>query len=177
MRTPVAAVFLSFLLVLALPAAAAEPRGRNPENPFSFHSEIDLYLGLKAGAEYHFSEFWGLRGAAGFCVISPLQASYALVGVRHLLPSENSLQLDIQMGLIQCIFNVLEPFVDLDPVIDQAYAYWVPGICASVGYRGPSGHSVSVRLGGGLIVGYDLGQWQGPNLHLNIALEYGHYRR
>lgn len=174
MRKPGVArvLWLSVLLASLTSQAVAAPREGNAESRFCFHGEIDLYLGLKAGVEYSLSEFWGLRGAAGFCLISPLQASYAIVGVRHFFPPENPFQLDVHVGLIQGILNLLEPAVDLDPAVDSGYAYWVPGICASIGYGGRSGNVFSFRLGGGMLFGYDMGQWQKPALHLNAALEY-----
>jgi hypothetical protein len=154
----------------APPVSAASPE----EGGFSFHAEVDLYLGIKAGAEYWFSDGWGLRGTAGICAISPLQASYTFVGIRRLLPPDSPVLLDLQFGLIQAILNLLEPSIDLDPAIDWVCAYWVPGVCISLGLRRPGGRAFAIRLGGGVIFGYDMGRWQNVSFQPNVALEYGH---
>jgi hypothetical protein len=162
-------VFVRILatIIIFAPSLSAEEQHR-----WSFHSEMDLYLGLKVGAEYRISDDWGLRGSIGACVISPLMTTYTLVGVKHLRGPESPLQLDLQFGLIQAIFNVLEPAVDLDPTIDTASAYWVPGAGASIGYRFDSGRVLAVRVGAGCLFGYDLERWQGPSFQPNIAIEY-----
>lgn len=157
---------LAFVLALASRPIAAE------HSPWSFHSELDLFLGLKAGAEYSFSDSFGLRGTLGFCLISPLQVSYTLVGVSHLRPRESGLQIDLEYGLIQAIFDVLEPVVDLVPNNDNTYAYWSPGACAAIGWRFRRGQVLSLRAGAGALFGYDLGAWTGPSFHPNIALQY-----
>jgi hypothetical protein len=160
-------------LILALAALGPSPAGAEEPGPWSFRSELDLYLGLKAGAEYRLSDSLGVRGTLGICAISPLQTTYTLVGVRHFRGPESGLQLDLEFGLIQAIFNVLEPIVDLDPKIDSAYYYWIPGACASIGYLSRAGHSFAIRAGAGLCLNYDLGRWQRPSFLPNLAIEYG----
>jgi hypothetical protein len=156
-----AALFCLVLLpLLGATALAAEDR-----SSWSFHSELDLYLSLKAGAEYQFSDHFGIRGSLGACIISPAQFSYTLIGISHLSKPDSGLQFDIQYGLIQAIFDVIDA--------DNRYAYWVPGVCAAIGYRSPRGHRFAMRAGGGIGLGYDLGAWRAPNLMPNLALEYG----
>ncbi len=141
-------------------------------SPWSFQSELDLYLGVKAGAEYQFSDLFGVRGTAGVCIISPTQISYTLVGVAHLLTPESQFQCEIQFGLVQCIFDVLGQYVYSIPSLQNAYTYWMPGVCVGLGYHSPSGHGIALRLGGGVRFGYDLGAWQGPQLGPDLAVEY-----
>jgi len=139
---------------------------------WSLQSEFDLYLGLKAGVEYRILDSLGLRGTIGFCVISPLMTCYTLVGVWHGFPPDNPFQLDVEAGLIQASFNVLEPYVNLDPTIDTPSFYWVPGAALAVGFCPAAGHVISFRAGGGCCVGYDLNKWQSPQFMPNIGLEY-----
>ena len=157
-------------LLLALLVAARA--GAEEESRWSFHSELDLFLGLKAGAELRFPGDWGIRGSLGFCLISPLQTSWTLVAAWHLLPRDSSFQPVLELGLVQSIFNVLEPWVDLDPDIDWASAYFVPGVCLALGWRIARGHVLSIRAGGGVLFGWDIGRWQGPQFQPNIAIEY-----
>jgi hypothetical protein len=152
---------------LSVTAAQAEESSR-----WSFHAELDLFLGLKAGAEYRLSDSIGLRASLGTTLISPLMGSYTLVGIWHLKGRESPLQLDLQAGLIQATFNVLEPILDWDPDINWASAYWVPGLAASIGYRTRAGHVFALRAGCGCIFGYDIGVWRGPSFHPNLAIEY-----
>ena len=161
--------FALFFLFAPSPIGAESAQ---TEATWSFHSEVDLFLGLKAGAEYRLSEHWGLGGSLGLCLISPLQTTYTLLGIDHLCPREGPFQFDLEFGLIQAIFNVLEPLVDIDPDIDWASAYWVPGAALSVGYRSPGGHIFAIRLGAGIIFGYDIGSWRKPSFHPNFALTY-----
>ncbi|MFA6506032.1 MAG: hypothetical protein WCT14_08035 [Treponemataceae bacterium] len=156
----------AFFALFIMTAAAQEKK------PWSFHAEIDVFLGLKAGAEYRVSDFFGVRGSLGACLISPLMTTYTLVGVWHLRERTSPLQLNFEAGLIQGIFNVLEPMIDIDPAINWASAYWVPGGAASIGYRTRGGHIFSLRAGGGVIFGYDINTWQGPTFQPNIAIEY-----
>jgi hypothetical protein len=166
-------LFRPALLALALAVISLQSLFAQSPKPWSFHSELDLFLGLKAGAEYRISDDWGIRGCVGAVVISPLTTAYSIVGVRHLREPESPLQLDLQFGLVQDQFNVLEPVFDLDPKISGASSYWGPGACVSIGYRAGAGHVFSFRAGAGLRFGYDLGSWQGPEFMPNIALEYG----
>lgn len=162
------AAFVIALAIVGPPAALGAER-----SPWSFHSELDLFLGLRAGAEYSFSEGFGARATLGACLISPLKISYTLVGVSHLLPRTKALQLDLEYGLVYADFNVLEPVLDLDPKISWTSAYWMPGAGLAIGFRTRGGHVFSVRFGGGYMFGYDFGdEWQKPQLLPNIALQY-----
>ncbi len=131
--------------------------------PWSFQSEFDLYLSLKAGAEYRFSDHFGIRGTLGACVISPTQFSWTLAGVDHFLGPASRFQLDLHLGLIEDIIDVLGPLPS---------TYLVPGACLSFGYLSPSGHGIAIRVGAGVTIGYDLGAWQKPGFLPDLALEY-----
>ena len=152
-------ILLIFFLVQGI---FAEPAGS-----WEFHAEMDMYLSIKAGAEYHFTDTFGLRGSLGFLVIGPSQISYTLVGIHHLMPAEKSFQMDLQYGLIQAVFDVIAPET-------VPYSYWIIGACAAFGYRGHRGHCFRLRAGGGVSIGYDMGKWQSLFLMPNIALEYGY---
>ena len=144
-----------FFGTAALPAQA--------QSPWSFQSEFDLYLSLKAGAEYRLSDHLGIRGTLGACVISPTQFSWTLVGVDHFFSSASRLQVDLQLGLIEDIVDVLGPIPS---------TYLVPGACLSFGYLSPSGHGIAIRVGAGVTFGYDLGAWQKQGFLPDLALEY-----
>jgi len=174
---PVLAIlFLALSGIAGSPGLAAEGA---PSGPWSFHSEVDLFLGLKAGAEYRFDETWGLRGCIGICAISPLMTTYTVVGVAHLSRPGSRLVLDLEAGLLQGIFNVLEPSLDLDPDIDWPNAYWNAGACACVGYRFGNCF-LALRAGGGVLLGIDRSagetdlSLQGPSFHPNLAIEFGY---
>lgn len=135
---------------------------------WGFHSELDLYLGLKAGFEYRISDHFGFRGSLGACLINPSQFSYTLIGIAHVMKPEKTFQLDLQCGLIQANLNFL------DPELEEPYSYWIPGICAAVGFRTSEGHHFGIRGGAGISFGYDLGMWQNPSVMPNLAIEYGY---
>jgi hypothetical protein len=139
---------------------------------WSFQSDLDLYLGLRAGAEYQFSNEIGIRGTVGLCLISPTQVSSTLVGVWHIMPPDNGLQLDVEAGLILCNFDFLNQYVYTVPSMQNPFIYFVPGLCASVGYRWPSGHQIALRAGAGMTIGYDLGAWGNPSFLPDVTLEY-----
>jgi hypothetical protein len=171
----------AFALALAIigPSArlwAEEPSAASTESakhsPWSLHAELDLFLGLRAGAEYSFTDALGLRGSFGACLISPLKMSYTLVGVSHLMPRRKTLQLDLEYGLVYADFNVLEPVLDLDPKIDWPSAYWMPGASLSIGCRTRGGNVFSFRAGGGYLFGYDMNMWVKPTVMPLIALQY-----
>lgn len=167
------ALFLVAIALLGPVSLLADEAIAEPESsPWNFHAELDLFLGLKAGVEYRVTEKLGLRASFGATLISPLMESYTLVGIWHLRERRSPLQLDLQAGLIQATFNVLEPSLDWDPKIDWASAYWVPGLAASIGYRSRAGHVFALRAGCGLLFGYDIGAWRGPSFHPNVAIEY-----
>jgi hypothetical protein len=141
-------------------------------HPWSFHSEFDLFLAPKAGAEFRVSDAVGIRGSIGACIISPTMISYTLVGVSRLRPPEKAFQCNLEYGLIQAVFDVLEQELDLNPQVDMPFTWWVPGACVSIGYRSPKGHEFSFRIGGGVLFGYDRGAWQKPGFQPNLAIEY-----
>jgi len=157
-------VIAALLLAPALAGAQAAS--------WSFQSELDLFLGLKAGAEYDFSDFLGLRATAGVCLISPTQVTWTLVGVGHFMPPTSGFQLDAELGVIQSIFDVLAPYVYTQASMQDTYVYVSTGACVSIGYRWPSGHQIALRGGGGLLLGWDLGSWSRPSFHPNLAIEY-----
>jgi hypothetical protein len=164
------------VLLVASAFLASAPSGLHAEGAgtWSLHAEFDLYaLGLKAGAEYRILDSLGVRGTFGINVISPLMMTYTLVGVQHFFSPDNPLQLDLEFGLIQASFNVLEPYVNLDPKIDTTSFYWVPGAEIAVGWCPSAGHVISLRVGAGCLFGYDSGSLQGPQFMPNIGLEYG----
>jgi hypothetical protein len=155
-RTLIIVMFLS-AMVVAAPAEESRPT-------WSFHSELDMFLGLKAGAEYHFSDSIGIRGALGVCIVAPEQISYTLVVVCHLCKPGSGFQLDLQSGLVQAVFPIVAG--------GNPYTYWAPGACISIGYRFATGHQAGIRAGAGVLFGYDLGAWREPALHPNLAVEY-----
>jgi hypothetical protein len=152
--------------------AAEEPAGAALRSPWSFHAELDLFLGLKAGAEYSFSDAFSLRGTFGTCLISPLKMSYTLVGISHFMPRGKALQLDLEYGFVYADFNVLEPVLRLDPKIDWPSAYWMPGASASIGWRTRAGNVFSLRAGCGYLFGYDMYMWVNPTIMPLVALQY-----
>jgi len=138
--------------------------------PWSFHTELDLYLGMKAGAEYRFSDLFGIRGSAGICLINPLgHFAYNLVGVFHLRQPQEPFQFDIHGGVIYANFVL--------PSEENGFAcYWNPGFCLAVGLRTRGGHVFRLRGGAGIACGYDSGAWEGPDLMPNIGIEYAYSR-
>ena len=146
--------------------------GAQARSPWALHVELDMYLSLKVGVEYRFSDLIGVRGSVGACIIAPTQLSYTLVGVAHLRGQSAGLQVDLQAGLIQAVADLISPSLPQPGDVTQPYAYWVPGLAVSLGWGWPSGHGVAIRAGGGVGFGYDLGAWQGPELMPNLALEY-----
>ena len=166
---------LSLALALALAGLSPLCAEEAPQSPaakpsaWNFHSELDLYMGLKAGAEYRFNDSLGLRGSVGVCLINMLITSYSLVGIEHFLAPKSRLQLDLQFGLIQATFNGLELLVYSDP---QTRVHWISGACAAIGYRTKGGHVFSVRAGGGCDFGYDNETWLKPSFMPNIGIEY-----
>lgn len=173
MKHPRREVLALLAFILAVSTLAPRPVHGEEGSPWSLRTELDLYLGLKAGLDYRVSDSFSLRATLGACLISPLQASYTLVGVEHLLPEREGLQVDLEFGLIQAIANLLEPSLDFDPAIDGIYAYWVPGLCIALGHRSATGRVLALRAGGGISLGYDLDRWQRPGFLLNLGLEYG----
>ena len=165
MKKSLFTVVLMVLLVLSLNAA--------PAGYWSFHSELDLALGLKAGAEYRLNSF-GIRGSAGFSLLGPAQLSYTLVGVSHLMPEKNRFQLDIQYGLIQAVCDFLTPLVNAEAEEDNPYTYWFPGACICASFLTKKGHRFGIRAGAGAGLGYDQGMWREPFFLPNLALEYGY---
>ncbi|MBN2051139.1 MAG: hypothetical protein JW760_11875 [Spirochaetales bacterium] len=158
-------IFFTVILFITLSfSVSAESDGW-----WEFHSEFDLYISLKAGAEYHYNDSFGLRGSLGACTLSPSQISYTLVGISHFQAPEKPFQLDLQYGLIQAVFDVIAPSPESGP-----YAYWVLGPCLAVGYRNPKGHCFRIRGGGGLGFGYDWGAWEKPSFMPNVGIEYGY---
>jgi hypothetical protein len=162
-RSVLLAVAIFLLAPVVLPAQGGT---------WSFQSELDLFLSLKAGAEYDFSEDLGIKATAGVCLISPTQVSWTLVGVGHFMPPDSGFQLDLEFGVIQSIFDFLAPYVYNLPAMQNTYVYVIPGVCLGIGYRFPCGHQISLRAGGGVIFGYDLGAWGTPAFHPNLAVEY-----
>jgi hypothetical protein len=154
--------FIVIVLLSAFVGVTAFP-GQS-RTTWSFHTELDMFLALKAGAEYQFSDSFGIRGTLGTCVIAPAQISYTLVGVSHFRKPENEFQLDLQFGLVQAVFTIVSA--------NNPYTYWVPGACISLGYRFASRHQVGIRAGAGVLFGYDLGAWRGPAFQPNLAVEY-----
>jgi len=150
------------------------PVGADSEEWWEFHSELDMLIWLKAGAEYRFTDHFGLRGSLGACLIGPSQICYACVGISHLKPVENPFQLDIQYGLIQAVLDVISPLVN-NGTVDSPYYYWVPGACICVSYLTEKGHRFGIRAGGGVGLGYEDGVWRDDPFFLpNVALEYGY---
>jgi len=134
------------------------------QTTWSFHMDLDMFLALKVGAEYMFSDSFGIRGTLGVCIIEPTQISYTLVVINHFRAPDSRFQLDLQYGLIQALFNIAPA--------SNPYTYWVPGVCIGLGYRFSSGHQIGIRAGAGVLFGYDLGVWQGPDIQPNVAVEY-----
>ena len=159
--------WIAFLVLCVSCFTLAADEVEESNHPWAFHSEFGLYLDLKAGAEYRFSDLFGVRGSLGVCLLSPLEHfAYNLVGVFHLMEPAKPFQLDIQAGLIYA--NVVLPGSE------SAYysIYWNTGACVAVGYRSPKGHVFRFRAGGGLAFGHDLGEWQEPQFMPNIGIEY-----
>lgn len=167
----------SLLCTLALSLLGSGALCGQERASWSLHAELDLYLGLKVGAEYHISDYFGIRGSLGLCLLSPTQISYTLVGVGHLRGPADGLQVDLEAGLVQAVFDVLEPVLDLGhDGYTYPTTYWMPGVCVALGYRSKSGHRVALRGGATVGFGYDRAAWQGPDLMPNLAVEYG-YRK
>ncbi|HEY9595355.1 MAG TPA: hypothetical protein VHE79_12820 [Spirochaetia bacterium] len=165
MTKRVSAVVVALLLLA--PSSLSAQQGA-----WSVQSELDLFLSVKAGAGYEFTDALGIKGTLGVCLISPTQISWTLVGVGHFMDPDSGLQIDMEAGIVQSIFDVLGQYVYPQESTQNVYVYLVPGACVSIGYRWPSGHQVSLRGGAGVLLGYDLGTWQGPSFQPNIALEY-----
>jgi hypothetical protein len=168
---------LSLVLCALAPAQAEDApasatMSRTAASRWSFHSELDLFLGLRAGAEYAFSDSFGLRSTLGACLISPLKDSYSLVGISHFRPREAPYQLDLEYGLIYADFNALEMVFNLDPDINWPIFYWMPGASASVGYRLKGGSALSLRVGAGPLLGIEDGKWVRVSFMPMIGLQY-----
>jgi hypothetical protein len=165
---------LSLILCALAPVRAedAPAPSRASTSRWSFHSELDLFLGLRAGAEYAFSDASGMRGTLGACLISPLKDSYSLVGISHFRPREAPVQLDLEYGLIYADFNALEMVFNLDPNIDWPILYWMPGASASLGLRLKGGHVISLRAGCGPLLGIENGKWVRVSFMPMVGLQY-----
>jgi len=134
---------------------------------WDFHSELDLYLGLKAGTECRISDHFGIRGSFGFCLINPPMFSYTLIWIGHIMKPSDVFQLDLQIGLTQANLNVF------DPELEYPCFYWIPGACVAAGFSIPGGHTFRLRGGVGIAFGHDLGEWRTPSIMPNAAIEYG----
>jgi hypothetical protein len=147
-----------------LPAAAGA------QSPWSVHGRVDAFaFSLKAGAEYGFTDRFGLSGSIGVCVINPLMLTYAATGVSHLMPPDRGLQVDVEYGLMEADLNGLGTA--------NPSAYWVPGAGVTCGYRFPGGHQVSLRVEAGALLGYDLGAWRNASFMPGIGIEYSWRKR
>jgi hypothetical protein len=142
------------------PLAAAQP----PH--WSFYSELDMYLALKAGAEYRFGQHFGVSASAGACLIGPSMISWNLFGVVHLRPFGRPFQFDLAAGVLQSVFDVIAPG-DGGP-----YLYVNPGLALCLAYQHHDRFQIGARAGAAVAMGYDLGAWRQPAIMPNAAVEF-----
>lgn len=135
-----------------------------------FYSEFDLYTGLKAGVCRKLGKRMNLYASAGIALASPTQFTYNLFASYAILDPGKRLHLDINAGLIHCVFDVLASHLYPAEGL-QDYFYINPGIAAQVSY--PLGRNLRIgfRAGVEVMTGYDLGAWRfDPEPEPNLAM-------
>jgi hypothetical protein len=168
--------FLVLLFLLSLPSGFSESRYEN--SPWRLHLELDQMLCLKFGAEYSLSPRWGIKGALGVPFFGLGHISYDLVGIHHFRPLESPFQLATEFGLPVAYFNALEgEVIDHDPVIDDPYYGWCPGVNLVWGWQFKAG-TLGLKTGVLLLLEYqqDSG-WRDPGVLPEVALEWAFHSR
>jgi len=138
---------------------------------WSMYLELDIYFAIKVGLEYRFIENIGICGSIGLCIAAPTQIDYNLFFIYHIMKFGNPFQIDIEAGLLQCAFDVISPLLPLEEPVEP-YTVWNPGLALSLRYQHKKSFQIGLRVGGEIMLGYDLGKWRDPMLMPNIALEY-----
>ncbi len=139
-----------------------------------FYSEFDLYTGMKAGICHKITDRINLYAGAGIALASPTQFTYNLFASYAILDPGKRLHLDINAGLIHCVFDVLASriFPTDNPAEElQDYFYVNPGIAAHVSYPLGGNLRIGFRAGVEVMTGYDMGAWRfDPEPEPNLAL-------
>jgi hypothetical protein len=142
---------------------------------FSIGAELDLYFALKVNMEYRFAGNIGIYGSAGICIAAPTQVCFNLFFVYHFIDFGFPFQLDLDLGFLQCAFDVIGPLLGVDESFTNPYVYFNPGAAVSLGYQHERTFQIGLRCGVVSIIGYDNNRWRDPQPLLNVAVEYRHF--
>ncbi len=161
------------LILFLLPVAFGFSESRYGETSWRAHIELDQMLCLKFGAEYSLNPRWGVKGALGLSFFGIGHVSYDLVGIRHFRARDSRFQLAMEFGLPVAYFNALEgEAVDSDPLIDDPYYGWCPGVTLVWGWQFRTG-TLGLKTGVIALLEYqrDSG-WREPGGLPEVALEW-----
>ena len=164
---------IRLLIIFLLPITLGFGESRYGDRSWRLHLELDQMLCLKIGAEYSFSPRWGIKGALGPSFFGSGHVSYDLVGIHHFRDAESPFQLAMEFGLPIAYFNALEGEVfDRDPIIDDPYYGWCPGLNLVWGWKFKAG-TLGLKTGVVALFEYqrDSG-WRDPGVLPEIALEW-----
>jgi len=163
-----------FLIFFILVTTVIFAEDSNPERPWDFSLELNMMLRVQFDAEYFLNDSLGLKGGFGISPIGGTCFTYNALLVYHLNLPTPHFQLDIEAGLPLAYFDFIEGrYVDWDPMIDDPYYGFLPGLGVLASYRFNEQQALGLRLGAAVMFEHQLNTgWRDPGIIPMVALVY-----
>ena len=164
-------LFLIFFILAGTIVFAENP---DPERPWDFSIELNMMLHIQFDVEYYFNESLGIKSGLGISPLAGTCFTYNALLVYHLnLPTEH-FQLDLEAGLPLAYFDFIEGrYVDWDPMIDDPYYGFLPGLDILASYRFSERQALGLRAGASVMFEHQLNNgWRTPGIIPILTLVY-----
>lgn len=143
-----ALLLLIILSIFCLPLLAED----SDDSPWNIYTELDMYLGFKMGIKYEISERVDFVSTFGKNPIRDNQYCFSLFGAYHTMSDYNSFIVDVNLGIIQGIFD------NTSEKNDQ-YFYINPGVAMHISYPIFEGFRIGAQGGMMFTIGYEHSKW------------------
>lgn len=141
-------LLLVILSMFCLPLLAEDA----DDSPWNIYTELDMYLGLKAGIKYEINDRLDLITTFGLDLIEQTRYCYSIFASYHTMSDYNKFKVDVHFGIIQGVFDNTSTEYD-------DYVFINPGATMHISY--PITKKIRIGLQGGMVlmIGVDQNGW------------------
>ena len=141
-------LLLITLCMLCLPLLAEDAE----ESPWNIYTELDMYLGFKAGIRYNINDNIDLISSFGLNVNVNSRYCYSTYFAYHTLVDYDKFKIDVNFGIIQGVF-------DNTSSLEARYLLVNPGVTMHISYPIADGIYIGAQGGMVLMIAYAQESW------------------